>query len=108
MTRRVCSVPDCSSIVDCKLFTFPSRTNLQCLWLAAIQNPELSSKSAAALSAYRVCSKHFPTSDFQTPERKKLNRNVVPSLFLTHAEEVNHHLEEQDVQQQYEEEHIGM
>ncbi|GLV39316.1 hypothetical protein CBL_20405, partial [Carabus blaptoides fortunei] len=43
--------------------------------------PDLVCKPESTRRYYKVCRRHFPDSCFQTPEKKKLNRGVVPTIF---------------------------
>jgi hypothetical protein len=53
-------------------------------WVRAVNNPKLKIEEAHlyCLSKF-VCHRHFATHQFTTPERLRLNRRTIPTLFLT-------------------------
>jgi hypothetical protein len=44
-----------------------------------------------------VCHRHFATSQFTTPQRLRLNRGAVPSLFLPSSDSSENNLPASDV-----------
>lgn len=88
-----CAVLDCNNEfkTNSKIMyhRFPVNDSGCLMWLIKINNPLLAERSLAYIrQCYSVCNKHFEISCFQTLERKKLNRGVVPTLFLSKEEPV--------------------
>jgi hypothetical protein len=53
-------------------------------WLKKLNNPVLFTIDYRSLrNKFGVCGKHFETSQFQTSQRLKLNRNALPTIFDT-------------------------
>ena len=57
-------------------------------WVRAINNPKLKIEEAHTYyGLYKyVCNRHFATNQFATPERLRLLRGAVPTLFLTSSD----------------------
>lgn len=81
-----CAVSGCDSRVaneNVKFFMFPVNEFFCEQWLRIINNPKLANCTTRFIRRnYSVCEKHFVESDFQTPERKKLNRGVLPKIVV--------------------------
>lgn len=79
---RYCRVLGCKSdIWNSQLHRFPKILETAELWRKFCRNPALKNVPVNKLHlTCLICEKHFKTSQYQTPERIKLNRNVVPTL----------------------------
>lgn len=81
--REFCSVPGCANSTEkVRLFSLPSNDSIRFQWLDRIKNPLLTYVSRGSIIHFGICEIHFETSQFQTVERKKLNRGAVPTLHL--------------------------
>jgi hypothetical protein len=65
-------------------FYLPSNQVRRNKWLKKLNNPVLFTIDYRSLrNKFGVCGKHFETSQFQTSQRLKLNRNALPTIFDT-------------------------
>lgn len=57
-------------------------------WVRAVNNPQLKIEEAHTYHGLykNVCNRHFATNQFATPERLRLLRGAVPTLFLTSSD----------------------
>jgi hypothetical protein len=56
-------------------------------WVRALNNSKLVVEEAHMYNRdVVVCQRHFETSQYNTPKRLRLNRNAVPTLFLTSSD----------------------
>lgn len=86
LSRKQCAVPSCNNTMannpTVAYFSFPRNEGVGRRWLENINNPQLGSIPYSRLRwQFRVCGDHFVLSDFQTPNRQKLNRGVIPTVF---------------------------
>lgn len=86
ITYKNCAAVNCNNCVSenstVKYFMFPKNETSCLMWLTKLQNSRLNGLPFKKIRQnYSVCEKHFEDSNFQTPEKQKLNRNAVPTLF---------------------------
>ncbi|XP_046395228.1 uncharacterized protein LOC124162670 [Ischnura elegans] len=82
MPKTTCAVAGCSSRKVDGMHRFPMTVERAEMWRRFCQSPALANIPANVLHArVQMCKLHFCTTQFQTSERIKLNRNAVPTLF---------------------------
>lgn len=71
-------------------------------WILAINNPTLNLEYAHTYHRTQgVCHRHFATSQFTTPARVRLNRGVVPTLFLPARDNCENGLSASEIQKAF-------
>lgn len=67
---------------DKKFYSYPTDKRRLLIWVKRTNLEFLEKIHSPSLRHHVVCSDHFSVGDFQTPEKRKLNRNALPSLKL--------------------------
>jgi hypothetical protein len=69
------------------------------VWVRALNNSKLVVEEAQKYSRDMfVCQRHFETSQYNTPERLRLNRTAIPTLFLSSSNNSENVLTELEIQ----------
>lgn len=86
--KERCVVPGCETVAGVRLHNFPTNINVQKKWVEMIPNlasafpyKKLEDMMPMTLKNYKVCTKHFETTQYFTVERKKLLIGAVPTIF---------------------------
>ncbi|PNF22788.1 hypothetical protein B7P43_G02525 [Cryptotermes secundus] len=78
---------------------FPTSRRRAEVWVRALNNSKLVVEEAYKYSKDMVvCQRHFETSQYNTPERLRLNRNAVPTLFLASSDSTEDVVTESQIQ----------
>lgn len=64
------------------LHKYPENKAVREVWKRVVNNPILANKTDHQLRYYGVCTEHFITSDYRTPERIRLNQRAIPRINL--------------------------